>query len=122
MPTDGAHEEFDMNWQFVDVIAKKAFDELGDIKEWKQKTKVFQFITKEKETGQTVTNRFMKKLMKRIDKVVSTKQAEIDSKRASEPTNKRSTDSHLRMCYRILLTPCCKRVTGPKAPCFLCWL
>lgn len=111
-------EELDMNWQVVGVIAKKAFQEVGEIKDWKQKTKVFQLIQKEKETGQMVTNKFMKKLMKKIDKAVATKQTEV----GSEMTNKRSTDSHLRKCYRQLRTPCCKRVTGSKAPCFLCWL
>merc|ERR1712136_150690 len=112
----GATNDFDMNWQLVNTIAQKAFHELGEENSRRQRDKVFQLIKKEQETSQTVTNKFMKKLMKKIDKAVTTLQ-ESSSSNTEMSSNKRSTESHLRKCYKILLTPCCKRVTVSKSPC-----
>jgi len=121
---NGATNDFDMNWQLINTIAQKAFHELGEENSRRQRDKVFQLIKKEQETSQTVTNKFMKKLMKKIDKAITTLQESRSSSSSDTEmsSNKRSTESHLRKCYKILLTPCCKRVTVSKSPCFLCWL
>lgn len=117
-----ASDEFDMNWKFVNMIAKNAFRELGEEDSRKQRDKVFQLIEKEKEASQVVTNKFLKKLQKKIDKVVVAAAQEPNSSPDSELTSKRSTESHLKKCYKILLTPCCQRVALSKSTCFLCWL